>query len=277
MPLRLISSPAHPPTSDGGLRRRARLLAVAAFLLLGALVAPSPNDRGLFAQPGSRIALSLTIGAAVATMLLLLVGTILFVARRAHRRRTWRDAVFGIGALVVTGALVLAIAALRVAVFESPRGQAARASVANAQTAEARAWSMDVTGVVISLQAPWEARPAFGAAVSSDNLRAARAIARVQEARLRAALHGLEVVAPTHTARLNAMTNGFKHLVRLLLGGYTDAVLGMTWNARHASSRQQGTGGRLIARSRTKFQRSDGLRDELAPRLFALNRLFYGQ
>lgn len=260
---------------------RRRLLPVAAILLfvaVGSILAPTA-PKGLFRLGARRIAEELLTGGGLSLALLLAIGTTLFLARGRRRGRNWRQVTFGGTTLALGTAFLLLAAGARIVTVETTKapGGSAAETASPGQTQAARAWSMRMTGIVVELSLPWRAEPGVDAMLRSGNTDALRAKVAGDRAQLLVLLRDLDSIPPSSVAQLTAATAAFRELATLTLRGYDDYLRGLRGNARaRIPLVADRVDRRWIAHGRAAFQQAHRLGRTLGPRLFSLNRLFYG-
>lgn len=277
------SESAGVPPSETQVARSNRLRTIAAatrpwlpaavLVSAGSLVAPKPAERGLFERGAATIAGSLLIGAAVSLALLLLTGSVLAAVSR--NRRGWRDALSSGMAVALAAGLLATSAGARLLVGgRAPNGSAPAVAAAR-RTAEARTWSLRVTGAVVALRAPWRAEASIIAHPS--NTPQLRRTVVLERARTAAALRRLRAVRVPPIPQIVAAHRQLLRLATLMLNGYDKvaAALGENARARTALSHDP-LAARLLDRARSSFRQARTVGLALGPRLFALNRLFYG-
>ena len=249
-----------------------RWLPPAILLSVGSIVAPKPAEQGLFERGAATIAESLLIGAAFSVALLLLAGGLLAAISQAHRRRQ----TFVSGAAVALAAgLLAATAAARLLLASTPKTVATPTAAAARRTREARAWSLHVSGPLVALRAPSQAAHSFLAHPTNTPQRR-RGVAR-ERARTTAALRRLRAVRPPPIPPIAAADRQLLQFATLILDGYDRLAAALAENAgAGVPLARDPAAARLIHRARADLKRARSVGRALGPRLYALNRLFYG-
>jgi hypothetical protein len=250
-----------------------RWLPAAILVAGGSIVAPKPAEHGLFQRGAATIAGSLLIGAAFSVALLLLVGGVLAAVSRNSRRG--RKALISGTTVALAAGLLAASATARLLIGGGARTGAAPGVAATRRTAEARAWSLRVSGLVVALRAPWRAEHSL--LTHPSNTARLRRAAALERARTSAAVRRLRAVRVPPIPAIVAAQRQLLRFATFMLYGYDDLVVALAENARADKPlAHDPVAARSLDRARTSSKRARAVGLARGPRLYALNRLFYG-
>jgi hypothetical protein len=264
----------------GGWRGGAALLI---YLALGAILAPSPHDRGLFNHSFWTVVVSLAIGAAVAACVLVLVGLLLFGIHRAGSESVVVP--FGSLAPLTLGcSLALLLAAAAVRAIEDGGGVNARgggvkhAAGQRVRTEEARAWSASLTPIVITLRQPYLADPPFRRRVlNSADTEPLRAQAAHQRAKFSRALVRVRNLSVPAIPAIRLATDELERGLALLSSGYREIQLGLAASRFRRAMPAGARNRRLLRIGVSEASRGRRLMQRFSAHLVAVGPLLYGR
>ncbi len=256
---------------------RHRGLVLGAFLGASGLLAPKPYERGLFHRSPTIVALAFAVGLLAGAALLLLVATLVLLTTRKTARRSGPGRAT-IAVVVASGVLVLSagvrllggeLAASSDRVTQRGGSDAGRGQAAlDVRTRQAQLWSQRVTPVMLALSRDFGADATFRARL--DRHRSAGVLVRLaaaDEALFRSSLVRLRAVPIPPISALRGATREIAQVFIVLANAYEDYRLAL-------SSQGDRTAG--ISRANAEARRARLLAEQLAPRLYSLNPLFYG-
>jgi hypothetical protein len=267
--------------SWGGWRGRGALLI---YLALGAILAPSPHDQGLFEHSFLTVVESLAIGGAVGACVLVLVGLLVFGIQRA-RSQSSSVALGSLAPVTLGCSLALLLAGATVRAIEdgggaTPGGDggAKGTSGRRARTQEARAWSASLAPIVIRLRQPFLADAPFRRRLlhSADTglLRAQAARERASFSRALALVRDLSVPA---IPVLRRATDDLERGLALFSDGYKEIQLGLAAGRLHRASLAGARSRRRLRIGVSEAARGRRLMQRFSAHLVAVGPLLYGR
>jgi hypothetical protein len=266
--------------SWGGWRGRGALLI---YLALGAILAPSPHDQGLFEHSFLTVVESLAIGGAVGACVLVLVGLLVFGIQRA-RSQSSSVALGSLAPVTLGCSLALLLAGATVRAIEDgggakPGGGGVKQTAGQrARTEKARAWSASLTPIVIRLRQPYLADAPFRRlllhSAGTGPLRAQAARERASFSRALVRVRDLSVPA---IPVLRQATDELERGLALLSDGYKEIQLGLAVGRIHRASLAGARSRRRLRIGASEAARGRRLMQRFSAHLVAVGPLLYGR
>lgn len=253
------------------------------YLAVGAILAPSPHDQGLFKHGFLTVAESLAIGGALAACVLVLVGLLVFGVQRA-RSQSSSVALGSLAPVTLGCSLALLLAGATVRAIEDgggakPGGGGVKQTAGQrARTEEARAWSISLTPIVIRLRQPYLAdaplRRRLLHSADTGPLRAQAARERASFSRALVRVRDLSVPA---IPVLRRATDELERGLALLSDGYKEIQLGLAAGRLHRASLAGARSRRRLRIGVSEASRGRRLMQRFSAHLVAVGPLLYGR
>ena len=252
-------------------------LVLAGFLGASVLLAPKPYEHGLFHRPPAIVVLAFAIGLLAGVALLLFVGVLVLLLSRGGARRTGPG--LATSTVVIASGLLVLSAAVRILGEELTASsdrvtQLGSSSAGQGQTAldlrtkQAQLWSQRVTPIMLALSRDFKADATFRARLEQH--RSAGELVRLaasDEALFRSPLVRLRAVPIPPISALRGATREIAQVIIALTSAYETYRLALSGQGNHSAG---------IGRADADARRARRLAEQLAPRLYSLNPLFYG-
>jgi hypothetical protein len=253
------------------------------YLALGAVLAHSPHDQGLFKLSFFAVVESLAIGGAVAACVLVLVSLLVFRIQRARSR----SSSVGLGSLapVTLGcSLALLLAGATVRAIEDggganpPGAGVKQAAGQRVRTEEARAWSASLTAIVIRLRQPYLADAPFRRRLlDSADTGPLRAQAARERASFSQALVRVRDLSVPAIPAIRRATDELERGLALLSAGYKEIQLGLAAARFHRASLAGARSRRRLRIGVSEASRGRRLMQRFSAHLVAVGPLLYGR